>query len=164
VRTTATNIGPDAAPYGSGAHPYFTVGTDAVDDIVLRVPAYTALRSNGRGIPTGTQHVEGTELDFRSPRRIGDAKIDHGFTDLEWDGSGIAQVELTSEGGAGLTLWVDESYPYIMVFTGDLPEVSRRGLAVEPMTCAPNAFRSGDGLVVLEPGAATTAAWGISPW
>jgi aldose 1-epimerase len=164
VRTTTTNIGSAAAPFGAGAHPYLTVGTDAVDDIVLRVPAYTALRSNDRGIPTGTHHVEGTELDFRSGRRIGDTKIDHGFTDLEWDASGIARVELTSgESGAGLTLWVDESYPYVMVFTGDLPEVSRRGLAVEPMTCAPNAFRSGDGLVVLGPGASTTGAWGITP-
>jgi aldose 1-epimerase len=164
VRTTTTNVGSTAAPFGSGAHPYFNVGTDTVDDIVLRVPAYTALSSNGRGIPTGTQHVQGTELDFRSPRRIGDAKIDHGFTDLEWDGSGIARVELTSsQGDDGVTLWVDESYPYVMVFTGDLPEVSRRGLAVEPMTCAPNAFRSGDGLVVLEPGASTTGTWGITP-
>ena len=36
----------------------------------------------------------------------------------------------------------DESYPYLMVFTGDIPDVQRQGLAVEPMTCPPNAFRS----------------------
>src|SRR5262245_10244861 len=70
VRTTTTNIGSSAAPFGSGAHPYLTLGTDVVDDLVLRVPAFTALSSNDRGIPTGTHHVEGTELDFRSPRRI----------------------------------------------------------------------------------------------
>jgi aldose 1-epimerase len=164
VRTTATNIGAAAAPYGSGAHPYLTVGTDVVDDIVLRVPAYTAIRSNGRGIPIGRQHVQDTELDFRSARQIGGAKIDHGFTDLVWDGSGVARVELASSmDETGVVLWVDESYPYVMVFTGDLPEVGRRGLAVEPMTCAPNAFRSGDGLLVLEPGASTTGAWGITP-
>jgi aldose 1-epimerase len=50
-----------------------------------------------------------------------------------------------------------------MVFTGDHPAVERRGLAVEPMTCAPNAFRSGDGLRRLEPGASFTASWGIAP-
>ena len=34
--------------------------------------------------------------------------------------------------------WVDESYPYLMVFTGDpLPDVARRSIAVEPMTCPP---------------------------
>jgi len=37
------------------------------------------------------------------------------------------------------------------------------GLAVEPMTRAPNAFRSGDGLVRLEPGASVTTSWGIAP-
>ena len=55
--------------------------------------------------------------------------------------------------------------PYLMVFTGDaLPDANRRrtGLAVEPMTCAPNAFRTGDGLVVLEPGASRSGEWGIS--
>jgi aldose 1-epimerase len=164
VRTTATNIGAVAAPFGSGAHPYLTVGTDVVDDIVLRVPAYTALRSDGRGIPIDTHHVEGTDLDFRSARRIGDARIDHGFTDLEWDRSGVARVELaSSEEEESVVLWVDEGYPYVMVFTGDLPEVNRRGLAVEPMTCAPNAFRTGQGLIVLEPGASTAATWGITP-
>ena len=46
--------------------------------------------------------------------------------------------------GNELTLWVDETHSYVMVFSGDpLPDVSRRSLAVEPMTCPPNAFRSG---------------------
>ena len=40
-----------------------------------------------------------------------------------------------------------------MLFTGDpLPDVDRRSLAVEPMTCPPNAFRSGEALISLEPG------------
>jgi aldose 1-epimerase len=112
----------------------------------------------------GAVEVEGTELDFRDAHRIGDAKIDRCYTDLDRDGSGIATVELTSSAnGSGVELWMDESYPFVMVFTGDLPEVARRGLAVEPMTCAPNAFRSGDGLTRLEPGASTTATWGIGP-
>jgi galactose mutarotase-like enzyme len=40
--------------------------------------------------------------------------------------------------------------------------VNRRSLAVEPMTCPPNAFRTGAGVLVLEPGESTTAVWGIS--
>jgi aldose 1-epimerase len=64
--------------------------------------------------------------------------------------------------GTALSLWADESYPYLQLFTGDpLPSVSRRSLAVEPMTCAPNAFRSGEGLRVLEPGESMTGTWGI---
>ena len=62
------------------------------------------------------------------------------------------------------TLWADESYPYLMVFTGDpLPDVARRSVAVEPMTCAPNAFRSGEGLIRLESGQAHVGNWGIRP-
>jgi aldose 1-epimerase len=51
-----------------------------------------------------------------------------------------------------------------MVYTPDaISEASRRrrSLAIEPMTCAPNAFRTRDGLIVLQPGESTSAAWGI---
>jgi aldose 1-epimerase len=163
VRTTATNTGASACPYGSGAHPYLTLGTETVDDALLHVPARTALRSDDRGIPFGTVEVTGTELDFRSPRRIGKTKLDHGYTDLERDGAGIARVTLEAADGSGTTLWVDAGLPYVMVFTGDIPDVQRQGLAVEPMTCPPNAFRSGEALVTLEPGGSHTAAWGLSP-
>ena len=51
-----------------------------------------------------------------------------------------------------------------MVFTGDpLPDVARRSVAVEPMTCPPNAFRTGDALIRLEPGESTASTWGIEP-
>jgi aldose 1-epimerase len=53
-----------------------------------------------------------------------------------------------------------------MAFSGDsLPDPARRrrALGLEPMTCAPNAFRSGDGLRTLQPGEATTSRWGLDP-
>ena len=50
-----------------------------------------------------------------------------------------------------------------MVFTGDIPAVQRHGLAVEPMTCPPNALRSGEALVTLGPGESHTAVWGLLP-
>ncbi len=78
--------------------------------------------------------------------------------------TGLARIELANpESGAALTLWLDGSYPYVMLFTGDLPDVERRGLAVEPMSCPPNAFRSGEGLIRLEPGDVVTSTWGITP-
>lgn len=164
VQTTATNVGTDTCPFGTGAHPYLSVGTASVDDIVLRLPARTALRSDERGIPVDTLPVDGTELDFRVARPLEDAKLDQGYMDLERDDDGLARVELRArDGRRGVTLWVDEGYAYLMVFTGDHPAVERRALAVEPMTCAPNAFRSGDGLIGLEPGASVTTSWGITP-
>jgi aldose 1-epimerase len=163
VRTTATNVGAGPCPYGCGSHPYLSVGTDVVDSVTLRAPGRTVLLSDERGIPVGSESVEGTEYDFRRPRQIDATRLDNAFTDLERDGDGLARVSLSdSRGGSSLTLWVDEAYRYLMLFTGDpLPDVGRRSLAVEPMTCPPNAFRSGESLIRLEPGDSFTSAWGI---
>ena len=164
VEVTARNVGSKTCPYGAGAHPYLTVGTPTVDSLLLRAPARTVLRSDDRGIPTGQAAVEGTAFDFRSERAIGATVLDHCFTDLERDEDGIARVELRTPDGGGLTLWVDQSIPYLMLFTGDpLPDVARRSLAVEPMTCPPNAFRTGQALLRLEPGASVASSWGIAP-
>ena len=165
VRTTATNRGPRPCPYGSGNHPYLTVSGSRVDSLTLRVPGNTLLRSDERGIPVDRLPAEGTDYDFRRPRVIGSTVLDHAFTDLVRGEDGRARVELRDpERGDGVTLWADQAYPYVMVFTGDpLPDVSRRSLAVEPMTCPPNAFRSGEGLIRLEPGQSLTSSWGIDP-
>jgi len=164
VTTTATNVGLDACPFGSGMHPYLTVGTATIDSVVLTAPARTVLSSDERGLPTGRSAVAGTELDFTRPRTIGATRLDHCFTDLERE-DGVARVELRSPGdGAGLTLWLDDTYGYVMLFTGDpLPDVDRRSLAVEPMTCPPNAFRTGEALIRLEPGSSYTSTWGLTP-
>lgn len=164
VRTTATNLGADPCPYGSGAHPYLTLGTEAIDHLTLRVPGRSFLQSDERGLPVALEAVEGTEYDFQQPRRIGLTRLDHAFTDLERDEDGLAHVELRdSERGTQVWLWVDRSYAYLMLFTGDpLPNVDRRSLAVEPMTCPPNAFRTGNALIRLEPGSSFTGAWGIA--
>ena len=164
VTQTATNVGRDACPYGSGAHPYLSASPGHVDDWELTVPAISALVSDDRQIPTGSRAVAGSELDFRRGRRISDASLDSAFSGLERDAGGIATVTV-SRPGRVLRLWVDAVHEYLMVFTGDTltPERRRRGLAIEPMTCAPDAFRSGAGLRVLRPGETVVAEWGIDP-
>lgn len=165
VTTTADNLGPDAAPYGHGAHPYVTVGTDRIDDAVLLLPASTWLPTDQAQIPTGREPVDGTSYDFRTPRPIGHTQVDHAFTDLARDAGGRAALVLAAPGGGRIvTFWVDESYPYLELFTGDaLPQEHRRrkGLGVEPMTCPPDAFRTGEDLVRLEPGGSVTTRWGV---
>lgn len=166
VTTTATNVGDTAVPYGAGQHPYLTLGSPSVDSLTLQVPARAYLETDERGIPTGVRAATGTSLDFTSPREIGPAQLDTGYTDLIRDPDGLARVRLaTNDGARRATLWLDAGYGYVMVFTGDTlaPSARRRGLAVEPMTCAPNAFVSGAGLVELSPGASHTARWGITP-
>jgi aldose 1-epimerase len=147
-----------------GRAPVPDLGTPTVDPLVLHVPAGSVVTSDPRGLPTGTTAVEGTEYDFRRPRAIGATVLDNAFTDLRRDADGLARVELRDPAdGAGIALWVDEPYEYLMVFTGDpLPDVNRRSLAVEPMTCPPNAFRTGDSLIRLEPRASVTTTWGIA--
>ncbi len=157
VTTTATNRGHRPCPYGAGAHPYVTVGTDLVDDAVLHVPAGTWLPVDDRGIPTGSAPVDGTPNDFRRPRRIGDLVLDTAFTDL-------AGAQAVLDGPRRVTVWWDDSYRWLMVFTGDTldPARRRRGLAMEPMTCPPNAFVTGEGLRTLDPEESWTTTWGIA--
>jgi aldose 1-epimerase len=164
VQTRATNVGRITCPYGSGAHPYLTLGTATIDRLMLRVPARTVLLSDKRGLPIGTQPVSGTAFDFQRSKQIGSTMLDHAFSDLERDKDGLARVELRdTEHGRRATLWVDDNYPYLMLFTGDhLPDVRRRSLAVEPMTCPPNAFRTGNALIRLEPGSSVASTWGIA--
>ena len=164
VRTVATNVGSRRCPYAVGFHPYLTVGTPRIDEAVLTIPGGTRLPTDDRGIPTGREDVGATGYDFRSPRRIGDIEIDTTYVDLERDAHGRAEVTLAApDGSRSVTLWLDEAFPYVEIFTGDTlpPDQRRTGLGVEPMTCAPNAFRTGDGLLVLEPGEQVTTTWGI---
>jgi len=167
VTTTALNVGTSSCPYGAGAHPYLSIGTDVIDAGVLRIPANRWLPSDARGIPTGAETVDGTPYDFREPRPIGDAQLDTGYTDLIRDRDGHARVTLRGPAGQpGVALWLDEHYGYVMAFTGDSlpqPERRRRGLGVEPMTCAPNAFQTGDGLRTLAPGESFASSWGLEP-
>ena len=96
-------------------------------------------------------------------RGDGATVLDNAFTDLRRDEDGLARVELRDPPTQGGRTVVNEAYEYLMVFTGDpLPDVNRRSLAVEPMTCPPNAFRTGDSLIRLEPGASVTTTWGIA--
>ena len=122
-----------------------------------------AMLHDERGLSTRATPVSETEFDFRRPRAIGTTILDHCFTGLKRGRAGVAQVHL-STAKRGLTLWVDHAFDYLMLFTGDpLPDVARRALAVEPMTCPPNAFRSGVSLIALSPGESFTGSWGIAP-
>lgn len=166
VTTTATNVGAVRCPYGTGAHPYLSVGSPQIDADTVRVPGSRYYPVDEAGIPTGCEDVAGTRYDLREPERLGDRHIDVAYTDLSRDGDGRARVRMTAPDGRAAALWVDDAYPYLEIFTGDTlpqPERHRTGLGCEPMTCAPNAFNSGDGLLVLEPGQTHTASWGIEP-
>ncbi|WP_091032321.1 aldose 1-epimerase family protein [Microbacterium oxydans] len=162
---TAHNVGADAAPWGTGPHPYLVAGQGGVDDWTLLLPASEVLTvTPDRLSPVAVEPVsQHPEWDFRSARPIGDVFIDHAFTGLA-RGGGLAEVRLTAADGHGVGMAWDERCPWVQVHTADTPAVAdthRIGLAVEPMTCPPDAFNSGVDLVTLDPGATHAASWRI---
>lgn len=165
---TARNLGEQDAPYGVCPHPYLVAGTEPLNTWSLQVEAATVLTvTEDRLLPTGTAPVEpGSEFDFRSAKVLGELFIDHAFTDLGRDEKGQLTVTVTAPGGTGVQLAAGPECPWLQVHTGDRPEPEndRLGLAVEPMTCPPDAFRSGTDVVRLRPGAEHAAAWTLRGW
>lgn len=173
---TARNIGADAAPWGTGPHPYLVAGTrssredrrhetNGVDAWILLLPASEVLTvTPDRLSPVAVEPVsQHPEWDFRTARPIGDVFIDHAFTGLQRT-DGLAEVRLVTAAGTGVAMTWDERCPWVQVHTADTPadaSTHRIGLAVEPMTCPPDAFNSGVDLVALEPGATHSAGWSI---
>ena len=116
----------------------------------------SATNRGAQPAPTGAAvPVAGTDYDFRRPRPLGPVALDTSFGELERDADGLARATLTT-GGRAVTVWMDAHFPFVHVYT------SRAGVAIEPATCAPDAFNSGDGLLVLVPGGSWSGRWGLN--
>jgi aldose 1-epimerase len=162
---TATNTGEYPAPYGTCPHPYLVAGSSPLGTWVLELDADTFLDvTPDRLIPLQRASVDGTPFDYRRPRRLGKTAIDHAFTDLRTiPGNGEARLQLRDPLGTGVAMIWGKACPWVQLHTADheIPERHRIGLAVEPMTCPPNAFNSGDNLTVLLPGTTHNTQWSI---
>ncbi|MEV8084183.1 aldose 1-epimerase family protein [Pseudarthrobacter oxydans] len=163
LRSTVStvNVGQAAAPYGVCPHPYLVAGQGKLDDWTLELPAHDFLEvTPDRLLPTGMKSVEGHAFDFRSPRQLGSLKIDHAFTGISRDEQGLARVRVQDPAGTGVELEWGAEWPWVQIHTADKPVgPDRLGLAVEPMTCPPDAFNSGTDLVHLKPGESHAASW-----
>ena len=166
VSVRAQNAADVAAPFGIGFHPYLTVGM-AIDEAILHIPARRWLVTDERELPIEDRPVVGSNRDFTETRPIGPLRLDTGYTDLVRGSDGLARASLAKpDGSRRVTLWADPSFRYLMVYTGDtLTDASRRrrAVAIEPMTCPPNALCSGIDLVRIEPGQVFEARWGLAP-
>jgi len=156
VELHAVNHGDERAPFGAGAHPY--IRTAGVDRTMLQIPAATVVPLDRRLLPTGRpSSVEGTPMDFRQRRPVGGTALDTTFGDLARS-AGTAYVRIwPGESAAAITLWCDGGYRFVHVFSG-----APGRLAIEPMTCAPDAFNTGLGLLSLGPGDSVHARWGLA--
>lgn len=155
VTSTITNRDEVPIPVGLGFHPYLAVTTPTIEGAELEVPADAYLTVDDRKLPTGEiLPVVGGLMDFRTSKSVSGHELDTTFTELRRDDSGLATTVVRDSGGGVVELSVDRNFPYVQVYTGDGLERGRRrtSIAVEPMTCPPEALRSGKDVVVLEPG------------
>ncbi len=165
VLVTGTNLGTESLPYATGHHPYLTLGEPTIDTAVVQMPAASAVAVDERLLPTGIVEVGAAGIDFREQRVLGPTRLDIAFTALARDDDGRAWIAMRSrDDERQIRLWLGAAYTHVMLFTGDtLDDASRRrkGLGVEPMTCPPNAFASGEGVIRLQPGESHSASWGM---
>ena len=162
VTVEATNIGAGELPFGYGAHPYLTVGEATVDEVVVTVPAASYLEVDDRLLPIKISPVDGTVYDLRRGPVLESLSLDTAMTDLARESDGRWRVKLVLDDRYA-ELWGDETMRWMQIFTGG---PNRDGsIAVEPMTCGPDAFNPGPthgDMKVLAPGETFIGHWGIS--
>ena len=163
VTVAARNVGAEPAPFGYGAHPYLSIGTTALPDVRLHVPASSWVEVDDRLLPAAVHSVEDTVYDFRDGHALADTDLDTAYTDVLRDDDGMWRVTVASD-DLSVTLWADAAFPWLQVFTTVAREhKGAPGVAVEPMTCPADAFNSHESLIVLAPEEEWTGTWGVTP-
>ncbi|WP_206488071.1 aldose 1-epimerase family protein [Rhodococcus sp. KRD162] len=168
VTSTAKNTGDADAPYGMGFHTYVRVGDVPLDECTLEFSAGTRLPLDPvRNLPVGNSvPTADTEYDFGRPRSLQGVQLDTPFSASLPDLDGRANHVLRGPDGTATVLWTDSNFGWVQVFTADpandqaYPDRGR-ALAIEPMTCPPNALNSEIDLIVLEPGQTWSGTWGM---
>ncbi|MDK8563522.1 aldose 1-epimerase family protein [Corynebacterium pseudodiphtheriticum] len=169
---TVTNIGTETAqpstassPFGVGWHPYLSALGAPLDECTLSMPAATNLPLDpDRLLPAGPE-IPATEIVDKQQHMAG-ITLDHCFR-LEApqnnDGHAAHRIELRDADGHGTILWADEHFGWCQVYTSpeSAPSIGR-AVAVEPMTCPPNALRSGESLLQLASASSMRFRFGIS--
>jgi aldose 1-epimerase len=141
------NIGQQAAPVGVGFHPYFTVGTSVIDEAEVQIPGAAYVEFNERLVPTGKiLSVTGTPWDYRRFRGIGRQRFNHCYLQLERDAQRMATASLRHTArNCAIDITMDQAFSAVVVYTGDaIADAPRAALAIEPMTCASDAFNHPD--------------------
>lgn len=152
IQTEIKNSGTTEMPIGDGWHPYIRV-TNKVDDLLLQIPSHKKMILNATGIPTGEYALK---QFFTAPTKIGADLFDDCF-ELYGSNDGFQTKLIDVVNNRTLIVWQDQHYKYLQVY---IPP-DRKSIAIEPMTCAPNAFNSGLGLLVLKPNDFITFTFGI---
>ncbi|WP_438856455.1 aldose 1-epimerase family protein [Agromyces sp. M3QZ16-3] len=154
------NVGGEPAPVAVGTHPFLKIGGVPTEDLVLRLDAASHLEVDERLLPTGEVPVDGTEWDFREGRRVGDVDLDDAFGEVA-SVDGTVEHTLVAPDGRSVSVWADDEFAYVQVYTTENYPGESRAIAIEPMTAPAEAFNSGKGLRWLDPGEQWELSWGI---
>jgi aldose 1-epimerase len=140
-----------AVPIGVGWHPYIQL-EGSIDSYELKIPANHRVVLGEQLVPTGEVTLEN---DFEDYQRIGNRymndcyKLSSGRTLLR---NPNTNIEVFVEQDVG-----SDGYNYGMYYTPP----SRNALAIEPMTCAPDAFNNGMGVKSLGSGESMELNWSM---
>ncbi|RLK59655.1 aldose 1-epimerase family protein [Actinokineospora cianjurensis] len=153
------NLGTEPMPFGVGAHPYPRPGRAEVDDCVLALAASTHLPLDPeRMVPSGPA----TPI-ARFSQLVREVTLDDAFGGCQPSADGLVHHTLRGPGG-GVDLWADPVFGWVQVYTPDsFPGHDGGAVAIEPMTCPPDALNSGTDLLTVLPGASWAASWGLRP-
>lgn len=169
VTHTVENLGTRVVPFGVGVHPYPRAGLAETDECALQLSASTVLPVDPeRLLPTGApRELAGAEREFPAGRRLEGVQLDTAFggaAPAPDDPEQLVRHSLTAPDGHGVQLWADPVFRWVQVFTH--PDFPGRGraIAIEPMTCPPDALNSGTDLIPLHPGENWIARWGLRPF
>ncbi|WP_159449111.1 galactose mutarotase [Demequina sp. NBRC 110055] len=166
-RIRVTHRGEESAPVGWGVHPYLLAGhasPGAVDGWRAAIPAARVMTMTpDRLLPEPVRPAEG-DLDLRAAPALGSRRLNHAFTALARDRDGNAHASLTGPSGDTVTLTLGKGYRWLQAYTSDESAGNdrRAALALEPMTCPPDALHSGTDLLTLEPGESASASFTIA--
>ncbi len=168
VTHTVENLGSRAIPFGIGVHPFPRAGHAETDDCTLRLAASTVLPVDAeRLLPARPPRaLEGDEQDLRFGRRLAGLHLDTAFggtTPAPDDPEQKVRHSVTDPSGHGVQLWADPVFRWVQVYTAEDFPGRGRAVAIEPMTCPPDALNSGIDLITLQPGEGWTAQWGLCP-
>ena len=152
IEFSVTNVSSASIPVGIGWHPYFQLN-EAADDIELKMPEVTRVLIDSRMLPTGETPLYDSFSKFAP---VGPTKFDDCFI-AQSDESEYVVSLWSPKSQCGLEIWQDNQLKYIQMY---IPP-DRQSIAVEPMSCAINAFQTGEGLITLRPDESFQRKFGV---
>ncbi|HKN99543.1 MAG TPA: aldose 1-epimerase family protein [Pseudonocardiaceae bacterium] len=164
VEHTVRNTGDQPVPFGVGCHPYPRAGRSPRDECLLQLAAHTVLPLDPESmVPSSpATDVTDTVADFRTPRPLAGVQLDTPFGDCRPAEDGLVHHRLTGPDG-GVELWAEPDFRWVQVFTPDSFPGRGPVIAIEPMTCPPDALNSGVDLITVTPNEEWRGSWGITP-